>query len=150
MRNRSRGDGENRGDISVDYGRHGYRSKYNILSYYSNTEEKIDDDWRGGYRYQTSHSSSNNPGKHVILLNISVNYRRVKNSLHRKVRIDNRGDDGRLENRSQEINQYYFKNDRESVDGDGEVDICLRPAPLPSTVQEILIYCWVFIFMVTR
>ena len=69
-RNISSDNGDNRGNISVGDVRCGSRSKDTSHSSSRNMVETDDGDYKSGYRYQTSHSSSNNPGDNVILLRI--------------------------------------------------------------------------------
>ena len=58
-------------------------------------EETVDVDWRGGYRSQTSHYYSHNPGDNDILLRVYLGYRHVNDRLHNEVRGDSRGQDER-------------------------------------------------------
>ena len=91
--NRSRDNGDKRGVISADYGILLYRSKEIIHSSSINMEENSDGDWRGGCMSNTSHFSYHNQVDHVRLLPVSVDSRRVDDSLHYNVRGYSRGDD---------------------------------------------------------
>ena len=84
-RYRSRGDGESRGGIRVEDGRCGYRSKDTF-----HLGETVGGGGIFGYRYQTSHYSSHNPGENGILL-----------SIPEFERGDSKGDDERRGSRSQ-------------------------------------------------
>ena len=81
-----------RGDIRVDYERRG--SRYKDTSHFSSRKIGLTDggNWRGGYRSQTIHSSSNNLDYHGRLLRIPGSSRRVDDSLHENERGDSRGD----------------------------------------------------------
>ena len=59
------------GDIIVDYGRRGYRSKYTSHFSSLNAVETVGGDGRVGYRSQTRHSSYHNSCDHVRLLSIT-------------------------------------------------------------------------------
>ena len=96
-RYRSCDDGESRWDIKVDDSRSGSRSKETNHFYSCSIGEAVGGDGRVRYRYQTSHSSSNDSGGHDILLII-----------HECVRGDIRGDNTRRGSRSQDIIHYYF------------------------------------------
>ena len=89
------GDGDKGCDISVEYGRCGSRSQKTSHYYSRNHGETVDGDLRGGYRYQTSHSSSHNPVDHGKLLHLSVASNIVHESLNDNGICGSRGDDVR-------------------------------------------------------
>ena len=68
---------------------------------------------------QARQFSSHNQGDHGTLLCIYVDSRCVDDSLHENVRGDSRGNYGRSGSRYQYTSHSSFKNDGESVDGDG-------------------------------
>ena len=103
---RSRDDGEERGDIRVDDGRHGFRSQENSHSSSINCGLNIDVDRRGAYMYHTSHYYSHSPGGHGRLLRLSSASRYVHESLHENETCDIRGDDRRRIIGSQETRHY--------------------------------------------
>ena len=65
--NRSRDDGDLRGDIRSGDGRLGSRSKESSQFLSRNMEETVGGNQRCGYRSHTIHYSSHNPGDHGIL-----------------------------------------------------------------------------------
>ena len=70
------------GDIKVDGGGRGYRSKETRHFSSHHMVETVGGDGRGGYRSQTSHSPSHNPDIHGRLLLIPGNYRHVDHSIY--------------------------------------------------------------------
>ena len=94
-------------------------------------EETVDGYWRGGYKSQTSHSSSHNPCDYFKFLCISVDSRHVGDILHDNIRGDIRVDNGRRVSSSKEIRHSSFKNDGEIVDGDGRSGYMYHIIPSP-------------------
>ena len=99
-------DGDKRGDISVDDGRHGFRSQETSQYLSHNCGEIVDGDWRGGCRSHTIHYSSHNPEYHNRLLCLSIPYLCVHESLHDNERTDVSGDGARFLLRSQYTIHY--------------------------------------------
>ena len=106
-----------RKDISVYYGRYGYRSKDTSHTSSQNVVQNVDGYCRGGYRSHTTHSSSHNPGDHGILFCVYIAYHCVNYSLRYNLRVDIRVDYGRCGSRSQDISNYSFHKYIEIVDG---------------------------------
>ena len=90
-----------RGDIIFDDGRSGSRFKDTRKNFSRNIEETVGGDWRGGYRYPTSHFFSHNLGDHGILLHMSGASCNFDDSLHEYGRCYSRGDGARRGIRSQ-------------------------------------------------
>ena len=111
--------GDEGGDIRGDYGRRGLRSQETSHYSFQNSGEKFDGDGRGGYRSQTSHSSSHNPGDRIILLCLSVASRHFHKKIHVNERGDNSDDDGRSGFIPIEIIHFSFHNLGEMFYGDG-------------------------------
>ena len=110
-RNISRDDGDSRGDIRVDDGRIVSSTKDTIHFSYHNMGETVGGDGRGGYRSQTSHSSSHNPCDHFRLLCIPGSYIHVDDSIREYERGDSRGYGARRGSRYQYIIHSSFHND---------------------------------------
>ena len=127
-----RDDGDKRGDMSVSYGRYGFRSRDTIHSSSCNCRVTFNGDWRGGYRYHTSHSYSHILGDHGILLSLSGASHFGHKSLHGNEIGDSRSYYGRHIIRSQETSHSYFKNHRESVDGGGRSGYMYQTSPSTS------------------
>ena len=81
-----------RGDIRVDDGRRGSRSKEAIQFTSRNIVETVGSNWRGGFMSQTSQPYYLNPGDHGILLHISGASCYVYDCLHENERGGSRGD----------------------------------------------------------
>ena len=93
----------NRGDMKFYDGRRGSRSKGTSYYSYLNILQIADGDWRGGYRYQTNHSPSHNPGDHGRLLRVSVDTCHVAAIINDNVEGDIRDDNERSGSMSQYI-----------------------------------------------
>ena len=100
--------------------------------------ETVGGDGRDGYRSHTGHSYSHIPGDHGRLLLIPGSYSHLDDSIHDNERGDSRGDGARRVHMPQEIIHFYFHNNVKSVDGDGEVYIGIRPAPIPHNSSGIV------------
>ena len=79
---------DNRGYISVDYLRSRFISQETNQSYSLNHVETVSGDWRDGYRYHTSRSSSHNPGDHGRQLHLSLD----SNCVHKSIYYNEIGD----------------------------------------------------------
>ena len=123
-----------KGDIRFDGIRRGSRSKKTSQFSSYNTVETLGGNERGGYRSQTSHSSSHNPGDFSILLHITGSYFHIDDIINENERGDSRSDGSRLESRPQEINHSSFHNDGKILMGMGEVDLGLIPAAILPTI----------------
>ena len=81
-----------------DDGRGGYRYQDTSHSYSCNHGAGVDVDRRGGYRSQTNHSSSHNPGGHGRLLSLPASSCTVDDNVDKDERLrysgqgDERGD----------------------------------------------------------
>ena len=112
--------------------------------------ETFDSYYRGGYMFQTSHSSSHNTGDHGRLLRLYVDSRGVSDILHENIRGDSRGDYGICGSRYPDISHSSFHNDGESVDGDGRSGYRSHTIPSPYHNSGELHRYLGFIFMVMR
>ena len=94
------------GDIRVDGGRCGSRSKETIHFSSQNTGETVGSYGIGGYRYHTSHYYSHKPGDHGRFLRIPGSSHNVDGSIRENERGDSRGGGTRRGSRSRYISQY--------------------------------------------
>ena len=108
------GNGNERGDISGEYGRRGFRSQEISHSSFHNHGEIIDGDGRGGYRSQTSDCYSHNPGGSGRFLCLSLAYNRVNGIFNGDEGGDSSGDYGRRGFGYLETSHSPFNNRGES------------------------------------